>query len=40
VTSAPSAVNAFASAALNVANPHSVGGYVLRRPKRGEPENS
>jgi hypothetical protein len=28
-----------ARAALNVASPHSVGGYVLRMLKLGEPEN-
>ena len=33
LTSAPLAVNPLASAALNVASPHGVGGYVLRMPK-------
>src|SRR6476619_3580438 len=39
LTSAPLAVNPFASAAVNVASPHGVGGYVLRMPKRKGPEN-
>jgi hypothetical protein len=39
LTSAPLAVNPLASAALNVASPHAVGGYVLKMLKRGEPEN-
>jgi hypothetical protein len=39
LTSAPLAVNPFASAAVNVASPHGVGGYVLRMPKLKGPEN-
>ena len=38
LTSAPLAVSPFASAALNVASPHGVGGYVLRMPKLAGPE--
>ena len=38
LTSAPFAVSASDSAELNVANPHAVGGYVLRMPKLGLPE--
>src|SRR5271168_1482541 len=38
LTSAPFAHNPFDKAALNVASPHGVGGYVLRMPKLGEPE--
>jgi hypothetical protein len=39
LTSAPLAVNPSASAALNVASPHGVGGYVLRMLKLGAPRN-
>src|SRR6476660_10071273 len=39
LTSAPLAVSPFASAAVNVASPHGVGGYVLRMPKLKGPEN-
>jgi hypothetical protein len=39
LTSAPFAVNPSDSAELNVANPQAVGGYVLRMPKLGMPEN-
>jgi hypothetical protein len=39
LTSAPLAVNPLASAALNVASPHGVGGYVLRMLKLGAPGN-
>jgi hypothetical protein len=38
LTSEPFAHNPFDKAALNVANPHGVGGYVLRMPKLAEPE--
>jgi hypothetical protein len=38
LTSDPFAHNPFDKAALNVANPHGVGGYVLRMPKLAEPE--
>jgi hypothetical protein len=37
LTSAPFVANPSARAALNVASPHAVGGYVLRIPKLGEP---
>src|SRR5271167_168579 len=37
LTSAPFAHNPFDKAALNVASPHGVGGYVLRMPKLAEP---
>src|SRR6201993_3221006 len=39
LTSAPFAVNASDSAELNPANPQAVGGYVLRMPKLGVPQN-
>src|ERR1700752_1945804 len=39
LTSAPLAGNPLASAALNAATPHAVGGYVLRMLKLGAPEN-
>src|ERR1700758_4318421 len=39
LTSAPLAVNPWARAALNVAGPYGVGGYVLRMPKLGVSEN-
>jgi hypothetical protein len=35
LTSAPIADNPPDSAALNVASPHGIGGYVLRMPKLG-----
>src|ERR1700675_4110268 len=38
LTSEPFAPNPFDKAALNVASPHAVGGYVLRMPKFAEPE--
>jgi hypothetical protein len=38
LTSAPLVSSPLARAALNVASPHGVGGYVLRMPKLGEPE--
>jgi hypothetical protein len=38
LTSEPFAHNPFDKAALNVANPHGVGGYVLRMPKLVEPQ--
>src|SRR5271156_2309933 len=38
LTSAPFAHNPFDKAALNVASPHGVGGYVLRMPKLAEPQ--
>jgi hypothetical protein len=38
LTSAPLADNPSASAALNVANPHAVGGYVLKMLKLGGSE--
>src|SRR5438034_6885268 len=38
LTSAPLVPNPSARAALNVASPHGVGGYVLRMPKLGAPE--
>ena len=37
-TSEPFAHNPSDKAALNVASPHAVGGYVLRMPKLGAPE--
>src|ERR1700727_1525875 len=40
LASDPFAHNPFNKAALNVANPHGVGGYVLRMPKLAEPEGS
>jgi hypothetical protein len=39
LTSLPLAANPLAKAAANVASPHAVGGYVLRMPKLGVPEN-
>jgi hypothetical protein len=39
LTSAPCAVSASDSAELNPANPQGVGGYVLRMPKLGVPQN-
>jgi hypothetical protein len=39
LTAAPLALNPLASAAVNVASPHGVGGYVLKMPKLGEPGN-
>ena len=39
LTLAPLALNPLASAALNVASPQGVGGYVLKIPKLGRPEN-
>src|SRR5690349_18039898 len=39
LTAVPLALNPRASAAVNVASPHGVGGYVLKMPKLGEPEN-
>ena len=38
-TSAPWMPKPLAKAALNVASPHGVGGYVLRMPKLGAAEN-
>src|ERR1700692_2744118 len=38
LTSEPFAHNPFDKAALNVARPHGVGGYVLRMPKLAEPQ--
>ena len=38
-TSAPWMPRPLARAALNVASPHGVGGYVLRMPKLGAEEN-
>src|ERR1700677_1534473 len=38
LTSEPFAHNPSDKAALNVASPHGVGGYVLRMPKLAEPE--
>src|ERR1700758_206000 len=38
LTSEPFAHNPFDKAALNVASPHGVGGYVLRMPKLTEPQ--
>jgi hypothetical protein len=38
LTSAPFAVNPLASAAVNVASPQGVGGYVLKMLKRGPVE--
>src|SRR5690349_2354873 len=38
LTSLPLAVNPLARAAVNVASPHGVGGYVLRMPNRGAVE--
>src|SRR5271156_2238178 len=38
LTSEPFAHNPFDRAALNVASPHGVGGYVLRMPKLADPE--
>src|ERR1700758_2309029 len=38
LTSEPFAHNPSDKAALNVASPHGVGGYVLRMPKLGEPQ--
>src|SRR5271156_2299810 len=40
LTSEPFAHNPSDNAALNVASPHAVGGYVLRMPKLAEPEDS
>jgi hypothetical protein len=39
LSSAPFAVNASGRAELNIATPQPVGGYVLRMPKLGAPEN-
>ena len=38
LTSEPFAHNPSDKAALNVASPHGVGGYVLRMPKLAEPQ--
>jgi len=40
LTSEPLVLNPWARATLNVASPYGVGGYVLRMPKLGVPENS